>query len=65
MLAAAIVLPTALFGYIAWRDREGYLARGIESARQTTQILHEHALKVFESDELAMARPGDQPENQG
>jgi PAS domain S-box-containing protein len=59
MLAAAIVLPTALFGYIAWRDREGYLARGIESARQTTQILHEHALKVFESDELAMDRLED------
>jgi PAS domain S-box-containing protein len=59
MLAAAIVLPTALFGYIAWRDREGYLSRGIESARQTTQILHEHALKILESDELAMDRLED------
>jgi PAS domain S-box-containing protein len=59
MLAAAIALPTALFGYIAWRDREGYLARGVESARQTTQILHEHALKIFESDELAMDRLED------
>jgi PAS domain S-box-containing protein len=60
MLAAAIVLPIGLFGYIAWRDREGYLVRGRESARQTTQILHEHALKVFESDELAMDRLEDQ-----
>ena len=56
MLVACIALPMVLFGYIAWRDREGYLARGIESARQTTQILHEHALKVFEIDELAMDR---------
>jgi PAS domain S-box-containing protein len=54
MLLASIVLPASLFAYIAWQDREEYLARGIERARQTMQILHEHALKVFETDELAM-----------
>ncbi len=59
MLVAAIVLPVVLFVYIAWRDREGYLARGVENARQTTQILHEHALKVFETEELAMDRLED------
>jgi PAS domain S-box-containing protein len=56
MLIACVALPMALFGYVAWREHEGYLARGIETARQTTQILHEHALKVFEIQELAMDR---------
>src|SRR4051794_13079157 len=59
MLAAAVALPIALFGYVAWHDREGYLARGAESAWQTAQILHEHALKIFETDELAMDRLED------
>ncbi len=54
MLAASVLLPGALFGYLAWRDHEAYLERAEEGIRQTTEILHEHALKVFETQELAM-----------
>ncbi len=59
MLAACIVLPTALFAYMTWRDRETYLERNDETARRIAQILHEHALKVFETQELAMDRLED------
>src|SRR5581483_12187495 len=54
MLAASVLLPAALFGYLAWRDHDAYLERAEETVRQTTEILHEHALKVFETQELAM-----------
>jgi PAS domain S-box-containing protein len=54
MLAASVLLPTALFAYLSWRDREAALERAEERVRQTTEILHEHALKVFETQELAM-----------
>ena len=54
MLAASVLLPAALFGYLAWRDHDSYLERAEEDVRQTTEILHEHALKVFETQELAM-----------
>ncbi len=54
MLAASVLLPTALFGYLTWRDHDAYLERAEERVRQTTEILHEHALKVLETQEIAM-----------
>ncbi|HUA52548.1 MAG TPA: ATP-binding protein [Candidatus Sulfotelmatobacter sp.] len=54
MLAASVLLPTALFAFLSWRDHEAYLERAEERVRQTTEILHEHALKVFETQDLAM-----------
>jgi PAS domain S-box-containing protein len=54
MLAASVLLPAALFAYLSWRDHDAYLERAQEGIRQTTEILHEHALKVFDTQELAM-----------
>ena len=54
MLAVSVLLPAALFFYLAWRDHDAYLERAQVDVRQTTEILHEHALKVFETQELAM-----------
>ncbi|MBV8165879.1 MAG: response regulator [Alphaproteobacteria bacterium] len=54
MLAASVLLPAALFGYLTWRDHEAWLERSEVGVRQTTEILHEHAIKVFESQEMVM-----------
>ena len=54
MLAASAVLPAGLFAYLSWRDHQAFLDRAEERVRQTTEILHEHALKVFETQDLAM-----------
>jgi PAS domain S-box-containing protein len=54
MLTASVLLPATLFGYLSWRDHEAYLERAEERVKNTTEILHEHALKVFETQEIAM-----------
>ncbi len=54
LLAISIILPMALFGLAArqnWRDVE----RGAEHhVERTTRILHEHALKIFETHQLML-----------
>ena len=30
MLAASVLLPAGLFGYLSWRDLEAYLERGAQ-----------------------------------
>jgi PAS domain S-box-containing protein len=54
ILLAAVVLPATLFAYLAWRDYNDSWARLRELAEQRAMILHEHALKVFDTQELAM-----------
>ncbi len=54
LLATSIVLPLALFGLAAlqnWRDVERAAEHHVE---RTTQILHEHALKIFETHQLML-----------
>ena len=52
LLAVSIALPLALFGLAAarnWRD----VQRGAENhVERTTRLLHEHALKIFETQQL-------------
>ncbi|MDB5409672.1 MAG: hybrid sensor histidine kinase/response regulator [Rhodospirillales bacterium] len=54
ILAAAVLLPAALFAYLAWSDHSEYLRRAVDRSGQIAAILHEHALKVFDTNELAM-----------
>jgi PAS domain S-box-containing protein len=54
ILVAAVVLPAALFSYLAWGDHADHLRRAIDRSGQIVAILHEHALKVLDTDELAM-----------
>jgi PAS domain S-box-containing protein len=54
ILVAAILLPATLFAYLAWLDHADYLRRSVERSGQIATILHEHALKVLDTDELAM-----------
>ena len=54
LLCISIVLPMALFGLAAlqnWRDVEHAAEHHVE---RTTQILHEHALKIFETHHLML-----------
>ena len=54
LLSISIVLPLALFGLAAlqnWRDVEHAAEHHVE---RTTQILHEHALKIFETHQLML-----------
>jgi PAS domain S-box-containing protein len=54
ILIAAVLLPAALFGYLTWRDHASYLRRAVDRSGRIAEILHEHALRVFDTNELAM-----------
>ena len=54
LLSISIILPLALFGMAAlqnWRDVERAAEHHVE---RTTRILHEHALKIFETHQLML-----------
>ncbi len=54
LLAISIMLPMALFGLAAWQNWRD-VERGAENhVERTTRILHEHALKIFETHQLML-----------
>jgi len=55
-VVAAIVVPVLLFGVAAWQNRLYELHEGEANARTIVRLLHEHALKVLETQELAIAQ---------
>src|SRR4051812_5980567 len=54
LLAFVGVVPVALFGLLASDGRQKALDQAAEHTRKTVAMLHEHALKVFETHELIL-----------
>ena len=55
LFAAALLVPAALFGGAAWLNYHDVLREGRETVGRTVAIMHEHARKVFETEELLLA----------
>ena len=55
MLAAALLVPAALFGAAAWRNLQEIHREATDTVARTTAIMHEHARKVFETEELLLS----------
>ncbi len=55
LLAAACLVPAALFAGAAVQNRKDVLRAGYDGMARTTAIMHEHAQKVFETQDLALA----------
>ena len=56
LLAASVVVPAALFAFLGWQSRSDAEAQAYNHVRQTTAILHEHALRVFDINATAIER---------
>lgn len=56
LLAVALLVPMALFGSAAYKNRKEVIGAGADTIARTTAIIHEHARKVFETQELALGR---------
>ena len=59
LLAAALLIPAALFAAAAMQNRSDVLRTGHDTLMRTAAIMHEHARKVFETQELALERVND------
>jgi two-component system NtrC family sensor kinase len=53
MLAASILLPTALFVFASWISFHQHLAGARDRVQRNLNTVYEHALKVFETFELS------------
>ena len=56
LLLAVIVLPLGLFAGAAWLNYQWSFEEAQAQLRRTTDAVHEHALKVFQTNELALDR---------
>ena len=56
VLAAALVVPAAMFGAAAWWNRAEVLREGAGAVERTAAVMHEHAAKVFDTADLVLAR---------
>jgi PAS domain S-box-containing protein len=54
MVAVAGVVAVLLFSFVAWDSRRKALEAAAEYTRNTAAMLHEHALKVFETHALIL-----------
>jgi signal transduction histidine kinase/CheY-like chemotaxis protein len=59
LLFASVAIPAALFSFLAWQSHEDAQISAYRHVRQTTAILHEHALKVFEINATALDRTAE------
>lgn len=55
LLAVSLLAPATLFAGAAWQDYGEVLRQGRATITRTTAIMHEHARKVFETEELMLA----------
>jgi len=55
MLAAALLVPAALFGAAGWRNLHELRREVADTVVRTAAIMHEHARKVFETEELLLS----------
>ncbi len=54
LLAVALLVPAALFGSAAYQNRLDVVQAGDDAITRTAAIMHEHARKVFETQELVL-----------
>ena len=54
LLAVSIMLPLVLFGLAALQNWRDVVRAAEQHVERTTQILHEHALKIFETHQLML-----------
>jgi signal transduction histidine kinase len=52
----AVVLPATLFGLSAWISYEDHVEDAREQLERTVDIVHEHAIKVFETHDLTASQ---------
>ncbi len=55
MMVASVVLPAILFAFASWMNYRHFQEVADERIERSLDILHEHALKVFETVERAIA----------
>src|SRR5881275_1196897 len=55
MMVASLVLPAVLFALASWLSYRHEHAVADEQIERSLDIVHEHALKVFQTGERAMA----------
>jgi signal transduction histidine kinase/ActR/RegA family two-component response regulator len=56
LILIVLTLPTLLFGWAAWHDWRELLHEAHQTAESMAAVLHEHALKVFETHELVLGQ---------
>lgn len=54
LIALSIFLPLTACAVVVWRDHGRILAEAADRTVQRTAVLHEHALKVFEAQDLVL-----------
>ncbi len=59
LLAASVVLPLLILSVVAWHDYGTTVARASERVDRTSRIAREHALKVFETNDMILRRVQD------
>jgi signal transduction histidine kinase/ActR/RegA family two-component response regulator len=59
LVLASLLVPAALFAAAAWQNRRDVLREGADTVLRTALVLQEHGRKVFETQELALARVDD------
>ena len=68
LLAAAVLVPAALFAAAAWHNHRDVQREGADTVARTIAIMHEHARKVFETEELLLSlieeRVNDLPQDE-
>ncbi|MCW2240130.1 response regulator [Azospirillum canadense] len=59
LLAASILLPALMFAGAAWKSYHDAMEHAADRAEKLTSIVHEHAQKVFETNEALLGRIDD------
>ena len=54
LVAVALAIPLMLLAYVGWQSRQQSLQQATEGTRQAVDMLHEHAVKVFETHDLVL-----------
>ncbi|HZQ61475.1 MAG TPA: ATP-binding protein [Casimicrobiaceae bacterium] len=56
VMVAAVALPLLILVVVAWHEYEQAVARSEQRVSRTTRIAREHALKVFETNDILLRR---------
>lgn len=53
-MALSVLIPLTAYAIVGWHDRNRILTEATDLTVQRTAVLHEHALKVFEAQDLVL-----------
>lgn len=59
LMAASVLLPLLILAVVAWHDYDEMVVRSSERVERTARVAREHALKVFETNEIILRRVRD------